>query len=279
MNIIDLKRFTKTEEVVVLMASGQGKYKERVIEKNIDDGWYKVTIGNEIKVERRATLLEINEELEKHKTITGYSFGSDFIPVNFENLFSKGYGETVPVLFNKGEPWEAIRVAEINKRFIYVDVAFGFHRALVHLQKLFEAEQTLLNEKNISPEIRYMWLLLSLERDTWRHLAELEALKLSEREKKKRAEEFRLNFSERIKVVVEQAGGVFISATKQANNRYLVTWRSGRQTVKSVIKENLRVEHAGYCLSNFDKHHSLQSLINLSKVYREESGSLYLTRV
>jgi len=277
---IDLTRFIQEHEVTMSIVDGWGKYGSRRVEKRVKNGWYRVGIGSDVSIKRKATLVEIDQELKHGKLLTGFAYGEEIVPVNFQNLFSRGFGETVKVEFLDQLPWTAVHfVQREDERFYYVDVDFGFHRTLVRLQKLFEAGQTLLNEKGVSPEARYLWLLMSLERDTWKHLQELEALKLSEKEKKKRAGEFKLNFGERIRVVVEQAGGVFISATKQANNRYLVTWKSGRQTVKSVVHENLRVEHAGYCLSNFDKHHSLQSLISLSKIYIEDSGSLYLTRV
>lgn len=283
MEKIDLRRFIEEHEVTVPIIEGWGRYGNRRIETKGENAWYRVVLGSEITIKRKATLIEIDKEIRKaHTILTGYAYGDEVVPMNFENLFSKGFGETVTVEFLDQPPWTAINFVQWDDgRFYYVDVDFGFHRALVHLQKLFEAEQTLLGEKNVSPEIRYYWLLLSLERDTWRHLAELEALKLSEREKKKRAEEFKLNFGERIKLVVEQAGGVFISATKQANDRYLVNWRvkGSRQSVKSIIRDNLRIEHAGFCLSGQDKLHDLNSILPLAKTYIEDGGSLYLTRI
>jgi len=277
---IDLTRFIQEHEVTMPIVDGWGKYGSRWVEKRVKNGWYRIGIGSEINIKRKATLVEIDQELKHGKLLTGFAYGEEIVPINFQNLFSKGFGETVKVEFLDQPPWTAVHFVQWDDgRFYYVDVDFGFHRVLTHLRELFEAEKTLLGERGITPEIRYTWLLLSLERDTWRHLAELEALKLSEEEKKKRAEEFKLNWNDRIRVAIENAGGKFVSATKQANNRFLVTWKSGRQTVKSVVHENLRVEHAGYCLSNFDRHHSLQSLINLSKIYIENSGSLYLTRV
>ena len=60
-----------------------------------------------------------------------------------------------------------------------------------------------------------------------------------------------------------------------------MTWRvkGSRQTVKSIIRDNLRIENAGLCLSGEDKKHDLNSIIPLAKMYIEDSGSLYLTRV
>jgi hypothetical protein len=277
---ISLERFAKKEDVILPIVNRWGKYKGRVINANVEDGWYKFTLSEDVICERKATLLEVDKAVVGRKTLSGYCYGDEIIPTNFQNLFSRGHGETVRVWFLNADPWTAVKIAQLDdKRFYYVDVAFTYHSRLNRLRKLFETEQTLLDEKGITPEEKYLFLLFSLERNTWRHLQELEALKLSEREKKKRAEEFKLNFVERIEKSVLDAGGRFISATRQANNRYLVTWKAGRQIVKSVVHENLRVEHAGFCLSNEDVKHSLPSLINLSKLYREDGGSLYLTRV
>ncbi len=283
MGKIDLTRFSKKQEAIIPIISGRGKYHGRLIETNKGDGWYQFTLAEDEVCERKATLLEIEREIRKaHTILTGYAYGDEVVPMNFENLFSKGLGETVKVWFLNQEPWTPVHFTRLEDgRFYYVDVAFAYHSRLDRLRKLFEAEKTLLGEKDISPELRYYWLLLSLERNTWKHLQELEALRLSEKEKKKRAEEFKLNFGERIRIIVEQAGGVFISATRQANNQYLVSWRvkGSRQQVRSVIRDNLRIENAGYCLSGHDAEHDLNSIIPLAKSYIEDGGSLYLTRV
>lgn len=282
MGKISFERFAEEKEAIIPIIQGSGKIRGRKVEINAADGWYQFIVGNTVRLNRKATLLEVSQELRKvHKVLTGYAYGDEVVPMNFQNLFSKGFGETVKVWFLNQEPWTAVHFAQLEDgRFYYVDVAFAYHSRLTCLRSFFETEKTLVGERGWTPEEKYYYLLLSLERDTWRHLAELEALKLSEREKKKRAEEFKLNFSDRIKKVIVDAGGAFISLAKRANNRYLVTWRvrGTKQIVKSVIKDNLRIENAGFCLSSHDKEHSLHSIINLGRAYIEESGSLYLTR-
>jgi len=277
---IDFTRFSKLSIAIVPIVGYVGKYGGRKFIHTTDDGWYKVFLGDIVEVERKATLLEIERELEKHKTLSGYAYGDEVVPVNFQNLFARGLGETVKVWFLDQEPWTAVKFVQWEDgRFYYVDVDFSYHSQLADLQDDFEAGQTVLDHKGAGPELRYLWLLLSLERNTWQHLQELERLRLSKTEREKRLQEFQLSFSERIEKVVTDAGGRFVSATKLGNGRYLVTWRTGRQTVKSIIQDNLRIEHAGYCLSGFDKVHSLNSIIGLAKEYQRDSGSLYLTRV
>ncbi len=279
MGTISLERFAEKKDAVLPIISGWGNFHGRIINTNVEDGWYKFTLAEDAVCERRATLLEVERALDSRRTLLGYVYGDEVVPINFQNLFARGYGETIKIWFLNQEPWNAIKFAQWDdKRFYYVGVDYTYHGRLSHLRQLFETEQTLLDEKGITPEEKYLFLLFSLERNTWRHLEELEALKLSEREKKKRAEEFKLNFSERIQEAIEHAGGRFVSATRQTNNQYLVTWKTGRQVVRSVVHEDLRIEHAGFCLSGHDSEHTLHSIIGLAKIYQREEGSLYITR-
>jgi hypothetical protein len=279
---IDLTRFSKSTEAILPIVQGWGKYHHRLIRSNIEDGWYKFTLAEDAICQRKATLLEVEQVLATKKTLSGYCYGEEIIPVSFQNFFSRGLGETVRVFFLDREPWDVVKVTQWDdERFYYRGMDFAYRSIVNSVRSAWESSKAVLNVSGCSPELKYYYLLLSLERDTWRHLAELERLHLSEEEKKKRAEEFRLNFAERIRLIIEHAGGVFVSAMKQANNRYLVTWRvrGSRQQVKSLIRDNLRIEHAGYCLSGHDSEHDLNSIVPLAKTYIEDSGSLYLTRV
>lgn len=278
MGEIDFTRFIKRQETIIPIVEGWGSFHGRKITANVDNGWFQIELADTYRVVRKATLLEISQTISGRKTLSGYCYGDEIIPINFQNLFARGFGETVKVWFLNQEPWNAVKCVQWEDgRFYYVDVDFAYHSRLAHLRELFETEQTLLNEKDLSPEIRYMWLLMSLERDTWRHLQELEALKLSEREKKKRAEEFKLNFAERIKQAIIETGSKFISATRQSDQRYLVVWKTGRQIVHSLISDKLRVISGGFCLSQEDAKHSIRSLSMLAQEYQKEKP-LYITR-
>ena len=278
MGKIDFTRFSKLSIAIVPIVGYVGKYGGRKFIHTTDDGWYKVFLGDIVEVERKATLLEIERELEKHKTLSGYAYGDEVVPVNFQNLFARGLGETVKVWFLDQEPWTAVKFVQWEDgRFYYVDMDFTYHSLLSDLQDDFEAGQTVLDHKGAGPELRYYWLLLSLERNTWQHLQELEGLRLSKTEREKRLQEFQLNFSERIERAVTEAGGRFISATRQASNKYLVIWKSGRQIVKTILNERLRVENAGYCLSGFDKRYNISGIVALASEFQKDTP-LYITR-
>jgi hypothetical protein len=76
---------------------------------------------------------------------------------------------------------------------------------------------------------------------------------------------------------IVRAGGTFISMSRKANG-YLVTWSVGGETLKSEIRDDLRIVSAGFCLSGYDKAHSMNSIVNLAKIYIEDD-TLNITRV
>lgn len=141
----------------------------------------------------------------------------------------------------------------------------------------FEKNQSLDKLKGITPEMRYLFIVLSLQRDNFRALQELKKLKLSEIEKAKRIEEFNKTLPGRLLQTIEGAGGKLVRFNIQGKDKIVVVWKVGDQTVNSLINLDFRILEAGYCLEGEDKKHSLSSAVTLAQSFQEERP-LYITR-
>jgi len=285
MGAIDLEKFTEEKTAVLPMISGWGKYKGRIVGRKLasppffEDGWYKFQLGNTIKYKGKPTPLEIEEALEKVKKYRGLALGEEIVPWNFENLFRKGQGETIKVHFLDQPAWEIVKFVEWEDgRFYSVGVDYSADRSTLNqVKEAFEKEKEIGEIKGITPEIRYYFLLLSLQRQSFRQFKELEKLKLSQAEREKRIEEFRKTFAGRLQHSIKQAGGKLVRFTQRGTDKFTVVWKIGKQTIKSIIKNDMRIYDAGFCLSN-ERKQTMGSLAVLARTFQKEEGSLYITR-
>jgi len=161
----------------------------------------------------------------------------------------------------------------------YQDLDYSFDNSVVlQVKEKFEEEKPLEGIKGLTPELRYVVILLSLQRDNYRILQEIEKLKISREEKEKKLAEFHKTLPGRLLRAITDADCKLISFHKQGKDKLVVVWSSGGQRINSLIDLNLRVIEGGFCLSGQDKLHSIQSLALLSKMFKKEEGELYLTR-
>lgn len=277
--VIDLARFSIDTFVTIPIVKGLGKYKNRKIVAQVPDGWYHTKIGNNVAVQRRATLLEVEETVARLPTFRGYPIGEEVVPLSFQNLFSLGYGETAHVHFQETEPWTICRFVRASDHHFYAagdDLGRNRH-ALQAVQTAFEKGQPLTGIKGVTPELTYYFFILSLQRNNYEYMEELEKLPLTTAEREKRLKEFQKSIDFRLKHFVEDSGGKLLSFQKYGKNKYTIEWEIGGQTIRSVITDNLSVWDAGYCLSGDDRRHSLGSLISLAKTF-QQVAPLHLTR-
>lgn len=281
--MVKLGRFFVKREYFLPMVSGWGQAESRkfYLPKS-EDGWYKIEEFKENKVFRKATPLEVLKELKNKKFLRMYAFGEEGIPVSFDNLKQKGYGETVRVNFLNLPTFEVAKVIYWeDKRFYYYEADPRFQReTLQMLKNKFEKGENYL-QKGITPELAYFMLLASLGRETYRELDRLNEFNLTKEERNKRMEEFKNTFGETLKKTIENAGGIMIKFVKSNKDSFLVHWKvkGSNQMIKTTIKDNMRVLSAGFCLSGYDKAHSVSSIIQLAKQYEEEEeDGVYITR-
>lgn len=277
--MIDLRRFTEQRTVYIPIVDGWGQTDGRKIyTAGKVNGWYKCNLGNDVQILREATPLEVLKTLKTKKAVRVYALGTEGIPVNFDNFLRQGLGETVPVYFlnlplyevGKAVRWE-------DGRFYYYEPDIKFQRSLLtRIKGAFEKEQEINSITGATPELRYYFLLTTLQRDAFRAAEELNKLKLSEAERAKRIKEFESTFSGRLQTTIEKAGGKLVKFYKANSDTYMIHWKvkDSNQLVKSSIKDNMQILNLGFCASGADRQHTLSSAVQLAKMY----GSLYITR-
>jgi len=277
MNAIDLERFDRTQTVTMPIVNKTGRYKGRVIGHDVENGWYVVSLGSKVNIVTKATRLDVELALGDKKSLKGYALGADIIPLNFENTTS----QSVRVNFQDAPTWDVVDARRWDDGMYYyynTDAGFKQRAILDSIKERFESERTLRGVKGATPEMRYLFILLSLQRNSFREYKKLEQMKLDEVERVKRLEEFRRTFAGRLEETIEKAGGKLVKFSPQGTSKFTVTWKVGSQTIISVIKDDMRIYNLGFCAEGEDKKHTLSSAINLAKIFQEEYGSVYITR-
>lgn len=278
MSKINLDRFTEEKEIVMPVVEHWGKFQGRLMKYPIaEDGWYKVKLPFGV-LQRKATPLEIVKAGKGLPVVRVYAMGGEGIAVNFDNLLKKGLEETVSVNFLDLPAFEVAKAIEWEDgRFYFYEPDPRFQRTLLmQLKNQYETDQPLAG-KGITPELRYYYLLLSLQKQSLREIEELEKLRLTELEKQKRIKEFQNSFQGRLKDIIEKADGELIRYYKSNATSYMVHWRIKEtdKIIKSTIRDNFRILDLGFCASGADRQHSIQSAIQLAKVY---GRNIYITR-
>lgn len=308
--MLDLKQFTTEKEVIIPLINGKGKYGSRIVNINRSrerdsgrnergaatndsganryrasestaaprDGFYLVRLSDTVQLIRTATPSEISKANSTKLSIIGYVIGSDIIPVSFDFSSRRGFGESIRVSFLAHPLFTVVKVALWDDgNAYYAGTVFTKNRQIVQAVKTkFEQRESLLGVRGVTPELRYCYLLASLQREGIEEAKRLEQLAISKAEREKRLKEFESTFPGRLKKIVESAGGSFVRYEKYGNG-YLVVWKLGEQTIKSTIKDDMRIINAGFCLDGDDALHSMNSIVHLAQEFKK-NRPLYITR-
>lgn len=275
--MIDLTRFAATSNIVLPITEGYGIYRGRVFSlPGLEDNWYMFSVGNKIDNVRRATALEIRKTIEKEsfKPIRFYAIGDEGVPVTFgkKTGTTKIYFNNLPLFrVAKATPWH-------DSKFYFYDEDPAFQRPILDiLEKLFKEEKSIGKTKEVTPELRYYYLIARLDHASENDFDQILSMNISEVERKKILKKAEGNFDIRLKKEIERAGGKLVNFRKANGNSYLVTWTIGNQEVKTTIKDNFSVLSLGYCASGDDRRHSLASAVQLAKMFKQNKP-LYITR-
>jgi len=277
---VDFSRFVSNETIILPIVQQIGVYKGRKLffPKDTMDGWYRVTLSEPYRIEKRATPLEIKKETRGKNTYRVYPIGEEAIPMNFTNFSLQGRSGTILVHF-----MQAIGIFHIaycvrleDGNFYFTDTEKRINPLLSELRTRFEKNQGIGEVKGVTPELRYYFLLLCLQRQSYQAFKELDRMNISKEEREKRIKEFQGTFVGRLKEILAQAGGTFIRVYKSGKD-WLIEWKVNNHMLKSIIKDNMSIISLGFCASNFDREHSMASAIQLAKLYSEK-GTLNITR-
>lgn len=288
---IELDRFSAEKEKVLPLVNGGGSFHSRRIYLGVENGWYVVSLGDTVKIKRKATQMEIYKTLEERKCLLCYPLGTSAVPVNFDNFKKKGYQEMIDVQFLDQPIFTVAKVVQWDDgRFYYFEEANHERETLQRIKEAFNNRESLRQGKTtekrarkiagVTPELRFYYLLLSIQNQSYEALKELTSPVYASRSSSRQArgiiESFKSNFSDRVTAAVEQAGGT-LNRVNRVGTSYLVEWKIGGQIVKSKIRDDLRIISAGFCLSGDDQEHTMNSIVSLAKMFQEEDP-LYITR-
>jgi len=277
--MLNLQRFSKVTYGFVPIVNGWGRLNGRKIHLNLNDGWYQIEIGDGIVPKRLATQLEIVKTLRKKPHLLVYTVGMEGIPVNFDNFLKKGLAESVQVNFLNLNFLDTAKVVLWeDKRFYFYEQDARHQRAIIQrIKNVFKNRGSLQGVTGVTPEMSYSFLLGELARSSYEEVSALRRNLVLSAEKNKSIDEKMLeNVEYRLKNAITKAGGTYISHVKRGYG-YAITWEVGGQIVKSTIGSDLRIISAGFCLSDDDKRHTVNSIVNLAKVF-QNSSPLYITR-
>jgi hypothetical protein len=141
-----------------------------------------------------------------------------------------------------------------NKLVVFNDSFAGFN---FKLQEAIESN----NKKGLSQEERFFF---------YKHFQVIEF------EKKQKELEKLKTVEGKLKLAIESAGGEYVSHIK--TNDIIVTWKLNDRQIISQVTNELKVIHAGFCVSGYDKTQTLTSLILLLKTYMDDDEHITITR-
>ena len=276
---IDLRKFSKPKEVTVPIIEKRGVYGGRKFTLNKEDGIYQVLLGDEVMFKAVPAGIEKEEVLNTLPIIRGISYGDKIVPLNFSNTKFLGYEETIPVYFMNADLGLVVKTRRWEDgTLLFHEVDYGFEDQLlvIGIKERAEKRQPLTDVKGITPEMRYFYLLLSLDLQRIEEWKDLDKLALSRSERDKRIEEFRESFAGRLQKTITDAGGSLVRYSRRGD-RVDVVWKVGNEEFHSTIKQDFRILELGFCADGYDKDHSIASAILLAKDFVDR-GVIYKTR-
>jgi hypothetical protein len=271
---IDLDRFARAQEVIVPIVDNWGKFQGRRIEIRTEDGWYKLELGNKAKIIKKASALEVEKTLRPLKKLMVYALAGEGVPINFDNFKKRGYSEAEPINFINAQPFDVVEVVEWeDDRLYYYGVNQRHQREVVRgVKESYQDKRSLPILSGLTPEIRYAFLLGNLQKESF---AIVEAMGLdfanvSSEQRDRVSEALKHSFAHVLESSITKAGGKYIGHSQLNKDTYLVEWEVDGDVIKSHIHTDLRIVSAGFCLSGYDRLHTMNSIVNLAKHYQEE---------
>ena len=244
--------------------------------KNVDDGIYSFDVSDDdfLNTIQPADIFQFESYIKskpKMQTIIGYSFKKcEFIPTNFVKYQKL---ERFPLLITNEnvvlDEWSVVKCLYIplKKILFFLDYRFDAgYEILQTIKEYYEQSKPLSGLKQITPEMRFLYVLHNLER-----------LRIEQELKRAKEQEFRKTVFGRAQTIIENSGGQFISL-KSYQRGYEVIWKLGNQQINTLMNNNFSIIEAGFCLSGGDTKHTLNSITKLLGDYLDAGDSFSITR-
>ena len=279
---IDLQKFQENKEVIAPIISGWGQVNGRKVWHHVEDGWYKIDLGNKAKIIQKASPLEIHKALENKKKLMVYALAGEGVPINFDNFKQRGYNESVLINFMVAEPFDVVNVVLWeDHRFYFYDINQRYEREInKRVKETFKGGGPLPEMRGLSQEIRFWFMLGNLQRESYervRSILSSSLERISDIQRVRIKSQLQRSFKHILSNAITKAGGTYIGHNKLNKSSYSVTWKVGGQVVKSHIRADLRIISAGFCLNQEDTKHSMSSIIGLASEFQKDEP-LYIGR-
>jgi len=256
--MLNFTALAKPVRVVVPILNRSFTYNKKLYKIGVDDGWWQVELqGN------KATAIETHLWTDPPRNaLRGVSYGTRVVFSHFEVARRKYSLDVIaPLEFPNVETFASIFVMvwEDNRTY-YVMPCYADFKT-VYIKDLLDDNLTLENVKEITPELRTVFLFHALERIEIRK-------KLEELEKIKHEEEMKQTVEGRLRFAFDRSGAT-ITEYHVGNGRIEVTWSvPGAGSFNSVLDDKtFMVLEAGYCMSGDDRRHNVTSMVKTAEDY------------
>lgn len=277
---INLNKFSKPEDAIVPIINRHGVYKRRKFKFNKEDGLYWLQFADKVKF-LGTTIGSIHTDymLDKLPPLRGIAYGNSIIPLNFSTAKFLGYEDTIPIHFMNAELGTIVTTRRWEDgKLLFHEVDMGSKHQLLTLgiKQKIEQDEELGQHKGLTPEMRYFYLLMMLDKQRIEEWQNLDKLELGKAERVKRKKKFEESFAGRLKKAITGAGGKIVNFNRRGD-RVDVKWIVDDEIFHSSLNQNFRVLDLGFCAEGHDKDHSISSAILLAKQFIEE-GLIHRTR-
>jgi len=292
--MLDFSKLAEEKIIEVPVLDGRFQYhskKYKIFSE--EDGWFKVKIeGNSAEISE--PVFDFTELEKKNKPVKGYTYNNTIIFHNFDSTKRKwGFELSEEINFNSALTFSAIKAIVWEDKKIYFVSPDYSNFKIFDIKTSFDNDEAINNLKEITPELRTLFLFHEIEREQFRELErqrlELERMELADEERKKREKELMASIPGRLQLTFERSGARMIQYSI-SGNRIIVDWEMlsargnmGRHNdhmiqYNSVIdSRTFKVLESGYCMSGDDRRHNITSLVKLAEDY-EERGLTHITR-
>jgi len=270
--MIDLNKFTSKTTAIVPLIKGHFQYNRKKYNTLTNlSGWYEVEIqGNDVEI---INPVFIETEDIKDNIIKGFIYHNKIIFQNFDVGKRKiGHEVMTDLHLNNTSTFTSIEAIIWEDKKLYYYRPNYKDTFIYEIKFFFDDGQNLPKTfKGLTPEYKTLYLFHEIEK------IELKVIQ-EKLQKEKEIEEFKKTLQGRLILAFNTVGGKILNYSV-SNNRITVDWEleSGSQFNSVINADTFQVIEAGYCMSGFDKDHSLTSMVELAKDY-EERDVIYKTR-
>jgi hypothetical protein len=280
--MINLNKFSMSKEAKVPIIKGTFQYDRKSYTiPDVRDGWYSVTLKDNIATVNNEIIPEVDLNINKKQIIKGYTYNNQLIFFNFnEGKKRTGWEMIAPLRLNNLSTFSSIEAIIWEDSFLYFYRQSYTDYKIFDLKHLYENEQKIEGVKELTPEMKSLYLFHQIERDQQRALIKRIQEEKERAEKQAKIKKIAADAEEKRK---REAGNVhetliksftFVGATvshfEVRNDRIYVEWSiDGERFSSSIDKNTFKIIDSGFCMSGDDRRHNIKSMVLTAQNYMD----------